>query len=58
MFGSFSVVFPPYSPDFESVFSKLKSFLKANEIAFGAYGDPTDLILAAFASLTQQDCLG
>ena len=42
---------PPYSPDMmpnESAFSKVKSFLKANEIAFGAYGDPTDLVLAEF----------
>ena len=42
----------------ESEFSKVKSFLKANEIAFEAYSDPTNLVLAAFASITQQHCLG
>ena len=42
----------------ESAFSKVKSFLKVNEIPFGACGDPTDLVLAAFTSITQQDCLG
>ena len=59
--GVLVLFLPPYSPDMmpiESAFSKVKSFLKANEIAFGAYGDPTDLVLAAFASITQQDCLG
>ena len=59
--GVLVLFLPPYTPDMmpiESAFSKVKSFLKANEIAFGAYGDPTDLVLAAFASITQQDCLG
>ena len=59
--GVLVLFLPPYSPHMmpiESAFSKVKSFLKANEIAFGAYGDPTDLVLAAFASITQQDCLG
>ena len=59
--GVLVLFWPPYSPHMmpiESAFSKVKSFLKANEIAFGAYGDPTDLVLAAFASITQQDCLG
>ncbi len=59
--GVLVLFLPPYSPDMmpiESAFSKAKSFLKANEIAFGAYNDPTDLVLAAFASITPEDCLG
>ena len=59
--GVLVLFLPPYSPHMmliESAFSKVKSFLKANKIAFGAYGDPTDLVLAAFTSITQQDCLG
>jgi len=42
--GVLVLFLPPYSPDMmpiESAFSKVKSFLKANEIAFGAYDDPT-----------------
>ena len=45
--GVLVLFLPPYSPDMmpiESAFSKVKSFLKANEIAFGAYDDPTDLV--------------
>ncbi len=59
--GVLVLFLPPYSPDMmpiESAFSKVKSFLKAKEIAFGAYNDPTDLVLAAFASITPEDCLG
>ena len=59
--GVLVLFLPPYSPDMmpiESAFSKAKSFLKANEIAFGAYDDPTDIVLAAFASITPEDCLG
>lgn len=59
--GVLVLFLPPYSPDMmpiESAFSKVKSFLKANEIAMEAYDDPTDLVLAAFASITPEDCLG
>jgi len=55
--GVLVLFLPPYSPDMmpiESAFSKVKSFLKA----IGAYDDPTDIALAAFASITPEDCLG
>ena len=50
---------PPYSPDLnpiEEVFSKVKSYLIDNEIAYKTTHNPRLIILEAFASVTTQDC--
>ena len=52
---------PPYSPDYnpiEEAFSKVKSMLKAMEAEI-QFGDDIDtIVLAAFATITKQDCMG
>ena len=52
---------PPYSPDYnpiEQAFSKVKLMMKAMETEL-QYGDDIDtIILAAFATITQEDCIG
>lgn len=53
---------PPYSPDLnpiEEVFSKVKSYLRDNEIAFRSTSQPMArlIILEAFLSVTKQDCM-
>lgn len=51
---------PPYSPDLnpiEEVFSKVKGYLKENEIAYRATNEPRVIILSAFTSITPQDCV-
>ena len=52
---------PAYSPDFmplEEVFSKVKYFLKRSEVLFTSTDNPALLLTMAFASVTQDDCLG
>ena len=49
---------PPYSPDLnpiELVFSKVKAFVKANELVFQYL--PRITVSMAFNTVTQQDCL-
>ena len=49
---------PPYTPDLnpiELVFSKMKAFVKANELVFQYL--PHSTVLMAFSTVTQQDCL-
>ena len=52
---------PPYSPDFnpiEELFSKVKAFLKANELAYDVITSPSLLITMAFCTVTTEDCIG
>ena len=54
-----SVLFlPPYSPDMnpiENLFSKVKAYLKANELALEALDNPTEIVLSAFVSIPAQE---
>ena len=59
--GALLIFLPPYSPDLmpiELCFSKIKAYLKANEIALQVLDDPIDAVLAAFISVTAEDCVG
>ena len=52
---------PPYSPDLnpiELAFGKVKAFLKQNEKAYQSTSTPGALLATAFATVTQEDCLG
>ena len=52
---------PPYSPDFnpiEELFSKVKAFLKANELAYDVTTSPSLLITMGFCTVTTEDCIG
>ena len=52
---------PPYSPDLnpiEEVFSKVKNFLKRNEVAYDATSSPRLVVSMAFNSVTVEDCVG
>ena len=51
---------PPYSPELnpiENVFSKVKSFLKANDNVYLCTRSPTLLVTMAFCTITQNDCI-
>ena len=57
--GALVLFLPPYSPDLnpiEHCFSKVKSFLLANEATAQTVQDIKLLIIAAFASITCHDC--
>lgn len=59
--GAIPIFLPPYSPDImpiEECFSKVKSFLRANDPLIQILQDTEmeDIILAAFASVTSDDC--
>ena len=50
---------PPYSPDLnpiEEAFSKVKAYVKDNEIAYQSTRNPRLLVSNAFASITSHDC--
>ena len=52
---------PPYSPDYnplEESFSKVKSFLRANEFAYDITTEPRLLIAMAFNSVTAENYAG
>ena len=52
---------PPYSPDYnpiEECFSKVTSMLKAMEVEMEYYDDIDTIVLAAFSTISQQDCIG
>lgn len=52
---------PPYSPDLnpiEFVFSKVKSFWKANDVVVQSTSCYRTLVMMAFNSITQQDAFG
>ncbi len=51
---------PPYSPDYnplEESFSKVKAFLKANQVAYDTTLSPQLLITMAFSTISTQDCI-
>ena len=51
---------PPYSPDLqplEEVFSKVKSFLKRNEIVYDSSNNPSLVLTLAFTTVTSEDCI-
>ena len=53
---------PPYSPNFNPidelhVFSKIKAFLKANELAYDVTTSPSLLITMGFCTMTTGDCI-
>ena len=59
--GSLVVFLPPYSPDLnpiELAFAHVKAYLKANEMMLQATNDIGEMVLMAFATITQEDCLG
>lgn len=50
----------PYSPDLnpiEVVFSKVKRFLKANDMLYLATLSPRLFVVDAFQTVTQEDCV-
>ena len=52
---------PPYSPDLmplEEAFSKVKSSLRDNEVAYQSTLEPRVFVAEAFSTVTQQDCAG
>ena len=52
---------PPYSPSLmplEEAFSKVKGYLRDNEVAYQSTLDPRVFVAEAFSSVTQQDCAG
>ncbi len=52
---------PPYSPDYnpiEEAFPKVKSAMKAMETEMQLIDDIDTIVLAAFATITRQDCVG
>ena len=51
---------PPYSPDLnpiEEAFSKVKSYLKDNEVPYQSTTQPWLLVAEAFTNVTQENCL-
>jgi len=59
--GALVIFLPPYSPDFNPImeaFAKVKAYLKANEMVVQVTDDITEMVLMAFATITQEDCLG
>ena len=51
---------PPYSPDLnpiEEVFSKVKTYLKANDMLYLATLSPRFFVVDAFLTVTQEDCI-
>ena len=52
---------PPYSPDLdpiEEAFSKVKSFLKANDTVYLSTTSARTLVSMAFNTVTPEDCIG
>lgn len=50
---------PPYSPDLnpiEEAFSKVKAYLRNNEISYQSTTSPRIIIAEAFSSITSEDC--
>ena len=57
--GCLVVFLPPYSPDLnpiEEVFSSVKSFMKANESILQVTDNVEDVVTAAFADITPEQC--
>lgn len=50
---------PPYNPDLNPIkeaVSKMKAYVKDNEIAYQSTRNPRLLVSSAFASITSHDC--
>ena len=57
--GILVLYLPPYSPDFnpaEEAFSYVKHYLKVHYSVAAAFRDPTELLKAAFESITPEHC--
>ena len=57
--GALLLFLPPYSPDFnpiEEAFSKEKSVLRKLDQEAEVFEDTEELVLAAFSTITPQDC--
>lgn len=59
--GSILIYLPPYSPDYnpiEELFSKVKGWIRANDVVFQSSNEPELIIHEAFLQITQDDCYG
>ena len=59
--GSLFLFLPPYSPNLmpiEEAFSKVKAYIRDNEMAYQSTHTPRIIVAHAFKSITQQDCIG
>lgn len=59
--GAIVKFLPPYSPDLypmEEVLSKLKLFLKHNQVAYTSTQSPSWILMMGFNTITAQDCIG
>lgn len=59
--GSVLLYLPAYSPDFnpiEEAFSKVKNYVKMNDIALHAMRDYRPLLVEACYQITDDDCYG
>jgi hypothetical protein len=59
--GAILIYLPPYSPDtnpIEEAFSKVKHFIRMNDIVMESIDDPEPLIREAFYRLSSSDCYG
>ncbi len=57
--GSLVHYLPPYSPDYnpiEMLFSKVKSSIRLMELELSATMDIETTVLAAFSTITKEDC--
>ena len=59
--GARLIFLPPYSLDFnqiEEAFSKVKGYVRKNDIVFQTCDMPENLIMEAFYHITCEDCYG
>ena len=59
--GALLIYLPPYSPDMnpiEEAFSKVKHYIRMNDVVMEYLDNPEHLITEAFSTLTASDCYG
>lgn len=59
--GALLFYLPPYSPDLntiEEAFSKVKHYIRMNDVVMETLDDPEPLITEAFYTLNNSDCYG
>ena len=59
--GALLIYLPPYSPDLnpiEEAFSSVKAYLKAHECIIHNSNDVETIVQAAFANISEEDCMG
>ena len=59
--GSIVMYLPPYSPDLmpiEEAFSKVKAYIRDNEVAYQSTSKPKIIVAEAFNTVSQEDCIG